>query len=101
MSHATPPRTPNAPANTHAINERDAAVYIDMSVAFLRASRCATREGTPGPPFIRIGRAIRYLRADLDAWLRAHRVELVCAREPSQPLAPSVAVTIHAVNAEV
>jgi hypothetical protein len=32
------------------------------------------RRGIDGPPYIRVGRAIRYLRADLDRWLAAHRV---------------------------
>jgi predicted DNA-binding transcriptional regulator AlpA len=26
---------------------------------------------TPAPPFIKIGRAVRYLREDLDAWLES------------------------------
>ncbi|HAT9771360.1 TPA: DNA-binding protein, partial [Legionella pneumophila subsp. pneumophila] len=28
---------------------------------------------TPGPKFIKIGRAIRYLKEDLDIWLDLHR----------------------------
>lgn len=28
-----------------------------------------------GPPFVRIGGAIRYLPAELDAWLNAQRVD--------------------------
>lgn len=28
-----------------------------------------------GPPHYRVGRAIRYKRADLDAWLASNRVE--------------------------
>lgn len=28
-----------------------------------------------GPPFLRLGRAIRYRIEDLEAWLKAHRVE--------------------------
>jgi hypothetical protein len=46
-------------------DEREAAAHIGMSVAFLRAARLG--RGTPGPPFVRIGRAVRYAAADLDA----------------------------------
>ena len=59
-----------------ALNEKQAAAYIGMSVPYLRCDRMnGHREGrTPGPPYIRIGRTIRYLREDLDDWLAKHRV---------------------------
>ena len=59
------------------VKEREAAKYICMSVPFLRQSRMdGVREGrTPGPPWIRIGRAIRYRIEDLDAWIQKHRVD--------------------------
>ena len=58
-----------------ALTEQDTAVYIAMSRSFLRAARMnGNRNGrAPGPPFVKIGRAIRYLRVDLDAWLQEHR----------------------------
>ena len=28
---------------------------------------------TPGPPFMKIGRAVRYLVVDVDRWLSMHR----------------------------
>lgn len=61
-----------------AFTERAAAEYISMSSSFLRQSRMdGIRENrTPGPPFVKIGRAVRYLREDLDQWLQAHRQEL-------------------------
>ncbi len=54
-----------------ALNERQAASYIGMSRSFLAQSRMdGPRESrTPAPPFIKIGRSVRYLREDLDAWL--------------------------------
>ena len=52
------------------VNERDAAIYIGMSVAFLRKSRM---EGH-GPAFLRIARSIRYRIPDLDEWLATARV---------------------------
>ena len=59
-----------------AYTDRQAADYIGMSESYLRISRMdgdrANR--TPGPNFIKIGKAVRYLKEDLDAWLEAHRV---------------------------
>jgi predicted DNA-binding transcriptional regulator AlpA len=56
----------------------EAALYIGMSESFLRQSRMdRVRENrTPGPPFIKIGRAVRYLVEDLDIWLKQYLQEL-------------------------
>ena len=51
--------------------EQESAKYVGYSAAYLRVAR---RKGT-GPAYIRVGRSIRYRLEDLDAWLRAHRVE--------------------------
>jgi predicted DNA-binding transcriptional regulator AlpA len=77
------PAKPAAPANLslvmldkRAFNEFEAANYLGMSASYLRISRMdgdrANR--TPGPSFIKVGKAVRYLKEDLDAWLEAHRV---------------------------
>ena len=60
-----------------ALQEQDAAHYLGMSRSFLRQSRMNSnpRGRTPGPAFIRQGRAIRYLVTDLDNWLQQNRVE--------------------------
>jgi len=60
------------------LKEQQTSDYLKMSESFLRQSRMeGKREGrTPGPPFIRIGRAVRYRLSDLDAWLAEHRVEV-------------------------
>ena len=54
-----------------ALSEKETFDYIGMSRSFLRQSRMegnrATR--TPAPPFLKIGRSVRYLREDLDNWL--------------------------------
>jgi len=52
--------------------------YLQVSESFLRQGRMeGKREGrTPGPPFVRLGRAVRYRLSDLDAWLSEHRVEV-------------------------
>ena len=57
------------------LKDAEAAHYIGMSQSFLRQSRMdGIRENrTPGPPFVKIGRAVRYLKDDLDAWLAQYR----------------------------
>jgi predicted DNA-binding transcriptional regulator AlpA len=51
------------------LTEREAAVRLGLTCATLRAWR---HRGT-GPPFLRLGRAIRYLSSDIDEFLRANR----------------------------
>ncbi|MFO1351542.1 MAG: helix-turn-helix domain-containing protein [Gammaproteobacteria bacterium] len=60
-----------------ALDEADAARYLGVSRSYLRRRRMEgyREKVTPGPPYCRIGGAIRYLLADLDAWLTAHRVD--------------------------
>lgn len=57
--------------------ETEAAHYIGMSVAYLRMDRCRGHVGgrTPGPPWLKLGRTIRYDTRDLDAWLADRRVD--------------------------
>ena len=59
------------------IGEAECAEYIGMSRAFLRQSRMnGNREGrTPAPPWVQIGRTIRYDREDLDRWIEARKVQ--------------------------
>jgi predicted DNA-binding transcriptional regulator AlpA len=56
-----------------ALTEIETADYIGMSRSFLRQARMEANQfkanQTSAPPFIKIGRAVRYLREDLDAWL--------------------------------
>lgn len=65
------------------LTERDAATYVGMSRQFLRKSRLdgAREDHTPGPPFIRLGRSIRYAIDDLDAWISEHRQQVCSGRE--------------------
>lgn len=62
------------------LKEKDAARYISMSRSYLRQDRMnGIRENrTPGPTFVRINRSIRYLKEDLDTWLKINRVERSC-----------------------
>jgi len=66
-----------------AMSEAQAAHYINMSRSYLRQDRMngIRHNRTPGPRYVRIGRRIRYLKDDLDAWLEAHAVD----REGGQP----------------
>lgn len=52
-------------------SEIETAEYIGMSRSFLRQSRMeGNRDNrTPAPPFVKIGRSVRYLKDDLDRWL--------------------------------
>lgn len=63
----------NNQTQSRALSEKEASQYICMSRSFLRQARMdGNRENrTPAPPFIKIGRAVRYLREDLDAWLES------------------------------
>lgn len=56
--------------------EKETAEYIGMSRGFLRQDRMngVRKNRTQGPKFLKIGRSIRYLKEDLDAWLLQHRV---------------------------
>lgn len=75
MQYATQPTIPDHHVVPAALDEAGAARYIGFSREFLRQSRShGVRTGrTPGPPYVRIGRSVRYIVADLDAWLLAHR----------------------------
>jgi len=59
---------PHPPSQS--LKEGDAALYINTTVAYLRRRRLMGG----GPPFVRLGRMIRYRIQDLDEWLEAHVV---------------------------
>jgi len=62
------------PSATHSVatlNAREAARFLGFSTSYLRQKRMRNE----GPPFLRIGTAVRYCPEDLTAWLAAHRVE--------------------------
>lgn len=65
QNHQSPTLAPRA------LTEHEAAKYIGMSRSFQAQSRMDGRRDnrTPAPPFIKIGRSVRYLREDLDQWL--------------------------------
>ncbi|WP_022726765.1 helix-turn-helix domain-containing protein [Fodinicurvata sediminis] len=53
-----------------AINEQDAAALLGVEVPTLRR----WRQVGDGPPFMHIGRLVRYRRADLFQWMRGCRM---------------------------
>ncbi len=53
------------------LTDSEASRYIGMSTSWLRQSRMRGDSGAP--PYVKIGRSVRYLRDDLDAWLEQHR----------------------------
>ena len=64
----------NAPGlhtTSRALTEREVAGLLGLSVATLRA----WRHRGQGPRYLRLGRAVRYLPADLETFVRASVVE--------------------------
>lgn len=63
--------------NKRSLTEKEAAEYINMSRSFLRQDRMngLRKNRTKGPDFVKIGRAIRYLKEDLDIWLDNHKIK--------------------------
>jgi predicted DNA-binding transcriptional regulator AlpA len=53
------------------VDERDASHLTGFSTSYLRQARMRR----VGPPFIKVGRAVRYRVEDLDQFLDSHRVE--------------------------
>ena len=68
-------RKPESSVEQRAFSEREAAAYLSVSRSFLAQGRMhGDREGrTPAPPYVKLGRTVRYLKDDLDAWLEEHR----------------------------
>ena len=53
------------------LTEAEAATYLGVSRSYLRAARCyGDKPGrAESPPFVRLGRTIRYPRETLDRWI--------------------------------
>jgi len=58
-----------------ALSCKEAATYISMGTSWLAHGRVegSRLNRTPHPPFIKIGRSIKYLVEDLDTWLDSFR----------------------------
>lgn len=55
--------------------EKEAAKYLNVSLAFLRMARSQGNLGGKRscPPFVRFGRMIRYDPVDLNSWIEASK----------------------------
>lgn len=53
------------------LTEREVDQEYDLKVPYLRRARLERR----GPRFLKIGKMVRYRRADIEAFLAAHAVE--------------------------
>jgi predicted DNA-binding transcriptional regulator AlpA len=53
------------------LKDKEASEYIGMSESWLRHNRISGQRLSriAGPRFIKVGRSVRYLMEDLDAWL--------------------------------
>ncbi len=54
-------------------NTAEAAKYTGVAKSTLEKYRSGFPHGV-GPVFVKLGKTVRYLKADLDAWLDAHKV---------------------------
>ena len=70
MNPQTTPRD-QAQATPRALTEREVAERLGLSVATLRAWRHRGK----GPRFLRLGRSVRYLPSDVDAFVQASAVD--------------------------
>ncbi|QEN87723.1 helix-turn-helix domain-containing protein [Labrys sp. KNU-23] len=57
------------PTDDRLLNEIEAAMLLSLSH---RTLQCWRSRGD-GPPFLRLGTAVRYRRSELDAWLSERR----------------------------
>lgn len=67
---STTTTTKALPDGAAAVNTRGAAAYVGFTEQWMRSMRT---DGT-GPRYLKVGRAVRYRVADLDAWMEAHLV---------------------------
>jgi len=60
------------------LSEAEAAEYLNVSRPYLRLSRMNGFVGSgnvPAPPYVKMGRAVRYRKADLDQWIESNLVK--------------------------
>lgn len=56
--------------DNESLKPNEAARFVGLSEATLAKARCLGG----GPPYVKMGRAVRYLPADLIAWRDSHHV---------------------------
>lgn len=50
------------------LDTKTAATYLDLSRQYLEIGRHAGY----GPPYVKLARAVRYRKSDLDGWMESH-----------------------------
>ena len=72
-----PKRKKNADLLRAVLDEIETAAYTSISISSLRKGRMNGKRDNyvELPPYLKLGRRVGYLKADLDAWLLSHRVE--------------------------
>ncbi len=75
MSSKTPP-IPSLPSFPRLISERDAARVLGVSQISLRRGRMdgPRVNRMPVPPYIKLGKSVKYDLADLEHFIAAHRL---------------------------
>lgn len=63
--------------NAEVLNERQVQELYGFSIPYLRRARRERR----GPRFLKVGKLVRYRRADVEAYLTAHAVETADKRD--------------------
>jgi len=72
------------------LTSREAACYLGISYSYLRTIRMTgkIKDRIGPPPHIHVGKALRYVKEDLDAWIdsqpRANAVTEECEMEISR-----------------
>lgn len=66
----TPAKISTPIAASNYMTTVEAAAYLKLSRQFLEAARY--RGDGSGPGYIKLGRAVRYRKSALDAWMSAH-----------------------------
>lgn len=61
--------TLNASDSCQLLTQEQAADILQISPSTLQHLRVSGRKGRAGPPWIKMGKSVRYRRSDLDAWI--------------------------------
>ena len=69
------------PMSQNLLSPNDAAKYLDLSIVTLAKWRCYQIPNTP--PWIKMGRSVKYRVEDLDAWIEENRHESASTSQPT------------------
>ena len=61
----------------------EAAYYLGLTKTTLYTWTCQKKI-----PYVKIGRALRFDRAELDTWVESKKIAVPAATQPAPPLAP-------------